>query len=97
MPREIIISDDGSTDGTLREAESILENAAFSWKIVRNAGECGVAGNFLNAIRICSGDVVFTCDQDDVWVGKNRKLCCVFSKRMRVRLQDFRYSRRVVA
>ena len=70
VPREIIISDDGSTDGTLKAAENILENTAFSWKIVRNAGSHGVAGNFLNAIRICSGDIIFTCDQDDVWVEK---------------------------
>ena len=58
---EIIVCDDGSTDGTVAtvEAEGI--------SVVRNERRLGVTKNFERAIGLCTGDVIFLCDQDDVW------------------------------
>lgn len=65
---EIIISDDGSKDNTLSVAESLLKTASVDYKIQRNVPAKGVADNFLSAIKLTTGDYIFTCDQDDVWL-----------------------------
>ena len=66
---EIIISDDGSTDGTL---EIILEYIdkydKIGIKLVNNTVQHGVAYNFENAFRNSTADFLFFCDQDDVWI-----------------------------
>src|SRR5690606_19224477 len=33
----------------------------------RNTDRLGSTRNFENAIRACNGDIIFLCDQDDVW------------------------------
>ena len=68
-PDEVIITDDCSTDGTFEFCESyIRENNLTGWKVFRNEPNLGVAKNFRFAISKCSGEYVFTCDQDDVWL-----------------------------
>ncbi len=71
LPKEIIISDDGSKDQTLEIADNLLSHRAVEYKIVKNTGTHGVTGNFCNAISRCSENIIFTSDQDDVWV-KNK-------------------------
>ena len=64
---EIIISDDSSTDGTLE----IIEEYSKKYnniKILPHQTYHSAIFNFENALRNASGDVVFLCDQDDVWV-----------------------------
>lgn len=60
---EIIISDDGSTDNTLKIIESFKDKRI---KLVNGPKE-GVIKNFENAISFCTGDYIFLSDQDDVW------------------------------
>ena len=62
---ELILSDDGSDDGTLQWVEG-LGDARI--KVFSNDGRKGPVGNFENAILASSGDYIFLCDQDDVWV-----------------------------
>lgn len=62
---ELIISDDGSTDGTVAIIKSYLEDPRI--KFFTNPGN-GVIQNFENAIRNTSNDVIFLSDQDDVWL-----------------------------
>ena len=71
IPQEIIISDDGSTDSTLQLVDEILRKSCIKYKVVRNYKKRGVSGNFANAIGLCSSEIVFTSDQDDVWI-KNK-------------------------
>jgi len=68
LPHEVIISDDGSTDGTLQVVESFAQSAPFVIKILRNEENLGYAQNFSRALQACSGEIVFLCDQDDVWL-----------------------------
>ena len=63
---EVIISDDGSTDNTLKLVESFKDPRIFT---VKGPGQ-GVKKNFENAIRHCSGKYIFLCDQDDIWSDK---------------------------
>lgn len=62
---ELIISDDGSTDGTRR----IIEEFNDSRIKILDGPKQGVKKNFENAIRNCSGKYIFLSDQDDVWMG----------------------------
>lgn len=67
-PKEIIVSDDGSKDQTLDIVEHLLSHGSVKYKIVKNTGMHGVTENFCNAISKCSENIIFTSDQDDVWV-----------------------------
>lgn len=68
MPDEIVICDDKSTDDTVQIAKDILEKSNLEYKIEVNESNLGVINNFEKAIVMCSGDIIFTSDQDDVWV-----------------------------
>jgi len=79
-PSQIVISDDGSKDRTLAIAEEILSQSSIPYSIVENALKHGVTGNFMNAMRLCENPVIFTCDQDDIWVDqKAEKMLAVFA------------------
>lgn len=61
---EIVIVDDASTDGTIR----ILENFSDSRIcIIRHNQNLGVLRTFERALGEATGEVLFLCDQDDVW------------------------------
>lgn len=79
LPDELIISDDGSTDGTLEICNRFADSAKFMVKIVRNETNLGYARNFQQAMAACSGEIVFLSDQDDVWYpDKLEKVLAVF-------------------
>lgn len=69
---EVIISDDGSTDGTFKIIDSFNDKRI---KFVFNESERGYTKNFENALVKCTGDVVFLADQDDVWVSNKVERC----------------------
>lgn len=68
LPCEIIISDDGSNDNTLILVNNILKKSNIFYRIVKNYKKKGVTANFSNAISLCTGEYIFTSDQDDVWM-----------------------------
>ena len=68
-PDEVIIADDCSTDGTYELCrEYIAGNNLAGWTVYQNPGNLGVRRNFREALMKCTGDYVFTCDQDDIWI-----------------------------
>ena len=67
QPDEIIICDDNSNDNTIAICEEILRTTNIRFKIFRNLKNLGVKKNFEKGIKCCTGDIVFTCDQDDYW------------------------------
>ena len=68
LPNELIISDDGSTDGTLELVRELAATSLFKTTILQNATPLGYNGNFGQAIAACTGDFIFLCDQDDAWL-----------------------------
>jgi glycosyltransferase involved in cell wall biosynthesis len=64
---EIIISDDNSSDTTLKIVNDLLSDCDIAHKICTHETNIGVTRNFMECISKCSGDIIFTCDQDDVW------------------------------
>lgn len=67
LPDEVIVCDDGSTDATLSILESWAKSVPFNVQIVQNPQNLGYAQNFGKAVSLCTGDVIFLSDQDDVW------------------------------
>jgi glycosyltransferase involved in cell wall biosynthesis len=66
-PDEIILCDDGSTDGTIDLAAKIAEKHPAKIRIIRNKRRLGYCRNFESAVRLVTGDVIFLSDQDDFW------------------------------
>lgn len=64
---EIVISDNGSTDGTyeylLARAKEDTRICLFLYTDIR-----GAQANFQNALLHCTGDIIFLADQDDIWL-----------------------------
>ena len=69
QPDEVIIVDDASTDDTTEIVESfIIKNHLNSnWRLVVNTTNKGWRRNFMDAFHESSGDIIFSCDQDDIW------------------------------
>lgn len=63
---EIVISDDKPNTAM---GKIILKMAEKDDRINYVHGKSqGIVANFTNAIRHCKGDVIFLCDQDDIWL-----------------------------
>jgi glycosyltransferase involved in cell wall biosynthesis len=63
---EIVISDDGSTDGTVAIIENIEDSRIRYYK--NDSGRNGPVGNFENCLKLAKGEFMFLSDQDDVWL-----------------------------
>ena len=71
---EIIISDDGSTDNTIK----IIKNYKDKRIKIINGPHKGVKQNFANAIINSNGKYIFLADQDDIWM--NNKINMVLKQ-----------------
>lgn len=66
---EVLIGDDCSIDGTSEMVQSYIEEYKLSnWTLIKNEKNQGWKSNFHNLLRLAHNDLVFLCDQDDVWL-----------------------------
>ena len=78
---EVILCDDCSTDRTVDIVKKFISDYKLeeTWRLYENTENKGYPGNFYYAMSLCTGDVVFLADQDDVWHGaKIEKMCNMF-------------------
>jgi hypothetical protein len=68
LPDELVVSDDGSTDETIKIAETFARRVSFPVRILRHPMNLGVTQNFSAALAACEGEMIALCDQDDVWL-----------------------------
>lgn len=68
QPDELVVCDDCSTDNTIDILNSFKKYAPFRVRIFSNKKNIGYSKNFERALSLCSGDIVFLSDQDDVWL-----------------------------
>ncbi len=64
---EIVVCDDQSTDTTVSILNSYKEKYPEIFKIHLNEKNLRSVKNFEKAISICENEIIFLCDQDDVW------------------------------
>lgn len=86
---EIVVSDDGSTEKTQEILKEYQEkDSRIKWSVNTKPG--GYIKNFERAIGLCKGEIIFLCDQDDIWfsekienhinVYKNENVSWVYNK-----------------
>lgn len=68
-PDEVIVCDDRSTDETPELVAEYIRKHSLEgkWKVIINRENKGWKKNFMDGIRQSTGNLVFTCDQDDIW------------------------------
>ena len=76
QPEEVLIIDDCSTDKTVQVISCfITEHKLDSWKLKVNEHNKGWKRNFMEGMWNTEGDLIFPCDQDDIWMpDKLRKM-----------------------
>ncbi len=67
-PDEIVITDDSKTADTFLAIEPYMKQYPGVIRYERNAIPLGVSKNFERAIGLTTGDIIFLCDQDDIWL-----------------------------
>ena len=72
LANEVIAIDDCSTDSTLE----ILEEYHKKYGLIyfKNEVNLGVNANFEKGIKLCTGDYICCCDQDDVWFPEKNEI-----------------------
>lgn len=64
---EIIVCDDQSTDQTWGMLIDYQLKHPQTFKIFCNENSLGVIKNFEKAVNLCQNEIIFLCDQDDLW------------------------------
>lgn len=62
---EVIVADDGSFDDTIKIILALKDKRI---KILPSSANLGIVKNFERALSSASGDYIFLCDQDDIWL-----------------------------
>lgn len=76
-PDEVLLFDDGSSDKTPQiVTDYITKYSLVNWKYTRNPENKGWRRNFMEGMWAASGDLVFSCDQDDIWHQDKLKIMC---------------------
>lgn len=64
---EIVVCDDVSTDSSLLILKNYEKEFPAIFKIYQNEENLGYVRNFEKAMSLCTGEIIFLTDQDDVW------------------------------
>ncbi|MBD8873271.1 glycosyltransferase family 2 protein [Rhodanobacter sp. DHB23] len=70
LPDQIVIADDGSCDASVEILQAFVKQArakGIDAQLHCNPRNLGYVENFSSALGRATGDVLFLCDQDDVW------------------------------
>ena len=82
QPDEVIIHDDRSSDSTPELVQKFIkENNLTNWHFSVNEKNLGYKQNFYETIKQTSVDLIFLCDQDDIWLpNKIELMVAVFNR-----------------
>lgn len=72
VPDQVILCDDGSRDGTVNVIRTFIAQNGLegSWSLFEAEKHLGYPGIFYRAMSLCTEDIVFFSDQDDIWQEK---------------------------
>lgn len=67
---EVRICDDRSADNTFAVVKDYIEahQLGETWSVEVNPVNLGYASNFMKAAQQTKGELIFFCDQDDIWI-----------------------------
>lgn len=74
QPDEVVIVDDGSSDGTVAILEEYQRDAEAHVVLVAPRAHQGTWAAFEEALQRARGDIIVVCDQDDRWDPKKLRL-----------------------
>lgn len=89
QPDEVVITDDGSKDATVEIIRRYIDAHELKgrWHLCVNEKNKGYAKNFLDGAMLTTGDIVFLCDQDDIWTpDRLRKMSDVMANNTTINL-----------
>jgi len=82
LPDELVVCDDIASDSTVEIVKSFISKVSFPVRLYINEENLGIWKNKEKAISLCTGDVIFLSDWDDVWKpNKIDKILAAFAKR----------------
>lgn len=67
LPDEIVIGDDGSTDGTWALLQDFAASSPVPVRLLRSDANRGLNRNIESVVAACSGSIIVLSDQDDYW------------------------------
>jgi glycosyltransferase involved in cell wall biosynthesis len=67
LPDEIVVTDDQSEDDTIPIVTAYASRSPVPIRVHRNPQRLGFARNFRKASDLCRSELIFFCDQDDLW------------------------------
>ena len=88
-PDRVVMCDDGSTDNTVEKVKAYISKYDLqeTWHLVINEKNLGYIKNFYSAMSQCEEDIIFLCDQDDIWkADKIERMMAVMEKRENINL-----------
>lgn len=89
QPDEVVITDDGSRDNTKEIVQRYIDEHGLNgaWHFYANEKNKGYAKNFLDGAMLTTGDIVFFCDQDDIWTpNRIKKMSEVMAENSKINL-----------
>lgn len=91
---QVVLCDDCSRDGTFEKVTNYIQKYELQncWKLYKNPQNLGYVKNFYRAISLCDTDLVFLCDQDDIWrEDKIEKMASLLEQNAHISLLSCKY------
>ncbi len=75
QPDNVLISDDCSTDSTVKLIKDYIKEFNLNnWTLIQNETNQGWKVNFFKLLQASKTDIIYLCDQDDIWHPKKLEI-----------------------